>query len=304
MPKKNHSMLVLALASWSALAPWSLAHADRSIDERHAANPTGLVEIVNVAGSVELRGWDRAEVQVTGTVDDAIDRVDLTAAGDRTSVHVVMRSGMSWHGGEARLIVNVPAGSAVSVSLVSADLKIAGIRGDAKLSTVSGDVEGDVHGDLRVDAVSGALHVTAREAQHIEVKSISGDVDLIGGGGEVEVTTVSGTAKAALATLSRGRFKTVSGDVTADLALSPGAQLDGESVSGDITFNFAAAPDADVDVQSFSGDIHNCFGPKPVKAEYGPGSRLAFTSGAGHARVHVDTKSGDVRLCTQGAKRS
>jgi DUF4097 and DUF4098 domain-containing protein YvlB len=302
MPKKNHSMFIMALASCSALAPWSLAHADRSIDERHAANPTGLVEIVNVAGSVELRGWDHAEVQVTGTVDDAVDRVDLTSDGDRTSVHVVMRSGMSWHGGQARLIVNVPAASAVSVSLVSADLKIAGIRGDAKLSTVSGDVEGDVHGDLRVDAVSGSLHVTAREAQHIEVKSISGDVDLTGGGGEVEVTTVSGTAKAALATLSRARFKTVSGDVTADLALSPGAQLDGESVGGDITFNFAAAPDADIDVQSFSGEIHNCFGPKPVKAEYGPGSRLAFTNGSGHARVHVDTKSGDVRLCTQGAK--
>jgi hypothetical protein len=283
-----------------ALAPWMPAHADRSIDERHAADPRGLVEIVDVAGSVDVSGWDRAEVAVTGTVDDRVERVDVTSAGDRTSVHVVMRSGISGQGGEARLVVHVPAASAVAARLVSADLKIEGIRGDATLSTVSGDLEGDVQGELKASTVSGSLRLTAREAQHIEVKSISGDVHLTGGGGEIEVTTVSGNAKTDLASVSQGRFKTVSGNLVADLALAPAARLDGESVSGDVTLNFATSPEADFDVQSFSGDIHNCFGPKPVKAEYGPGSRLAFTQGTGHARVHVDTKSGEVRLCIKG----
>jgi DUF4097 and DUF4098 domain-containing protein YvlB len=179
-------------------------------------------------------------------------------------------------------------------------LKIDGIRGDATLSTVSGNLDGEVHGELEASTVSGSLRVTAREARHIEVKSISGDVHVSGGGGEVEVTTVSGNADAELGAVTRGRFKTVSGNVVAGLALSPTAVLDGESVSGDVSFNFPAKPDADFDVQSFSGEIHNCFGPKPVTAEYGPGSRLAFTEGTGQARVHVDTKSGEVRLCVKG----
>jgi len=50
-------------------------------------------------------------------------------------------------------------------------------------------------------------------------------------------------------------------------------------------------------VQSFSGDIRNCFGPKPVEEQYGPGSRLNFRNGKGGAHVHIDTKSGDVALC-------
>jgi DUF4097 and DUF4098 domain-containing protein YvlB len=300
MSKTPSTFVVVALAV--ALAPWSRALADRSIDERHAAAPKGLVEIVVVAGAVDVMAWDRPEVEVTGTVDDSVERVDVASAGERTSVHVVMRAGMSWHGGEARLNVHVPAQSSVTANVVSATLKIAGVRGNAQLQSVSGDIEGDLHGDVRAGTVSGNLRMNAREAQHIEVKSISGDVDLSGGGGEVEVTTVSGTAKAELGLVTRGRFKTVSGDLVAGLALSPAADLNGESVSGDVSFNFASAPDGEFDVQSFSGDIHNCFGPKPVKAEYGPGSRLEFTNGAGHARVRVDTKSGDVRLCTKGAK--
>ena len=50
-------------------------------------------------------------------------------------------------------------------------------------------------------------------------------------------------------------------------------------------------------MQTFSGEIRNCFGPKPVEEEYGPGSRLNFRSGKGGGRLHIDSKSGDVSLC-------
>jgi DUF4097 and DUF4098 domain-containing protein YvlB len=164
---------------------------------------------------------------------------------------------------------------------------------------VSGDVRGEVHGNLRAGTVSGGLKMTDREGRRVELKSISGDVQFAGNGADVEITTVSGTAKAQLSAVTRGRFRTVSGTIDADVALSGNAQLDGESVSGNVTFNFPAAPDAEFDVRSFSGEIHGCFGPAPVKAEYGPGSRLTFTNGAGQAQVHVETKSGNVRLCTK-----
>jgi hypothetical protein len=56
-----------------------------------------------------------------------------------------------------------------------------------------------------------------------------------------------------------------------------------------------------------SGNISNCFGPKPKEAQYGPGSRLVFRSGEGNAHVQIETKSGNVSLCTndsQGKKDS
>ena len=84
-------------------------------------------------------------------------------------------------------------------------------------------------------------------------------------------------------------------------------RFEGESVSGNLVVKLAGTPAADFDVQSVSGNISNCFGPKPKEAQYGPGSRLAFKSGEGNAQVQIETKSGNVSLCTrdsQGKKDS
>jgi hypothetical protein len=298
---KKMAALSGTLALLVAVTPWSSAHADKPIAQRVPADARGVVEIGNLAGSVDVSGWDRPEVEVTGNVEDGVDRVDVHSSGSRTSITVVLRSGVM-HGGEAHLTIHVPAASAVTATLVSSDLKLVGVRGDVKLQTVSGTISGDVGGDVRASTVSGSVRLTANDARRMEIKTISGDVRVSGGGGEVELTTVSGSVKTELAALSRGRFKTVSGEVTAKLSLDPDGQLEAESVSGSLAFDFGNDPRAEFDVQSFSGEIQSCFGPAPEKPRYGPGSRLSFDTGGGHGRVHIDTKSGDVKLCAPGAK--
>jgi hypothetical protein len=291
-----------AICSAAALVvPWSLVFAGKTIQERRAADAQGEVEIVNVSGTVEIDGWDRNEVEVTGTAGDNVERVDVTGEGNRTSIHVVSRSVRSWGSdGEARLVVHVPSRSAVTATLVSADCKVSGVLGDLKLQAVSGSLKGDAGGDVHASTVSGDVRLTARAAKAIEVKTISGDIQLSGGGGEVDITTVSGSARIELAQVTRSRLKSISGDITAALALAPDGQIESESVSGSISLKFAGEPSGDFDVQSFSGDIKNCFGPKPAESRYGPGSRLEFKNGDGHARVRINTKSGDVRLCVNG----
>jgi DUF4097 and DUF4098 domain-containing protein YvlB len=287
------------------LVPWSLVHAGREIQERRAADPQGEVEIVNVSGLVELYGWDRSEVEVGGTAGDNVVRVDVTSTGNHTLIQVVSRTARTWgFDAEAHLVVHVPVKSAVTATLVSADLKVTGVMGDLKVQSVSGNLRGDVGGNIRANTVSGAVRLTARAAKIVEVKTISGDIQLVGGGGEVDIATVSGSGTIELADVARGRFKSVSGDMTAELALAPDGLIEGESVSGDVSLRFAAAPAAQFDVQSFSGDIRNCFGPKPMQSRYGPGSRLEFKNGDGHAHVRVNTKSGDVRLCVKGMNSS
>jgi DUF4097 and DUF4098 domain-containing protein YvlB len=294
----------IAICAVAAFVPCSLVHAGRAIEERRPADPQGEVEIVNVSGKVEVQGWDRDEVEVSGSAGANVERVDVTGAGSRTSIHVVSRSLHSWNAdGEAHLLIHVPAKSAVSASVVSADFKVTAVAGDLKLQAVSGEVSGDVGGgDVRVTTVSGDVRLTARSARALELKTISGDIQLLGGGGAVDVTTVSGNATVELTNVTRARFKSVSGDLTAELALAPDGQVESEAVSGDVSLKFAGEPAAEFDVQSFSGDISNCFGPKAVESRYGPGSRLQFKNGDGHAQVQIHTKSGDVHLCAKGMK--
>jgi hypothetical protein len=300
----RYSGWIVICAVGALILPWSLVHAGRVIEEHRSADPQGEIEIFNVSGMIEVDGWDRSEIEVSGTAGEGVERVDVTGAGNRTSIHVVSRSHTWGSDSEARLVVHVPAKSAVRATLVSSGFKVSGISGALTLQAVSGDVSGDVGGDVRANTVSGDVRLTARAAKALEIRTISGDMQLTGGGGEVDITTVSGSATIDLAEVTRARFKSVSGDLTATLALAPDGQIEGESVSGDVKIKFASVPAAEFDVQSFSGDIKNCFGHKPVESRYGPGSRLEFKSGEGHAHVRVNTKSGDVQLCVKGMSGS
>jgi hypothetical protein len=285
----------------TALAcPW-LAHAATSVDEHRAANPQGAVEIDNVAGSIDVQGWDKSEVAVTGTIGKDVERVEVTGDGNRTSIRVILPQGHHWgmRDGEAHLVIHVPANSSIATTLVSSDVKVSAVHGGLELRTVSGNISGEGGGDVHANAVSGDIHLTANSAKVIEVKAISGNIVLTGGNADVEATTVSGDAHLTLGTVSRARFKTVSGDISASLAAAADAQIEGESVSGDFKLDFASAPAADFDIQTRSGEIDNCFGPKPTESRHGPGARLMFKTGDSSARVRVSTLSGEVRLCAK-----
>jgi DUF4097 and DUF4098 domain-containing protein YvlB len=292
----------LACALMVLVIPWSLSRAATQIEEHRAASPQGSVDIVNVAGSIDVQGWDKSEVEVTGSAGKEVERVEVTGDANRTTVRVILHNHGSWGSGgdgEARLLIHVPAGSSITTSLVSANLKVSGVKGDAKLQTVSGNISGDVGGDLRANNVSGNVVLTAAGAKSIEVKTVNGNITLIGGDADLEVTTVNGDARITLKTAGRARFESVSGTVSANFALGADAKIDGESVSGDIKLELAGVPSGDFDLQTLSGNIDNCFGPKPVKAQYGPGTRLTFKSGDGHARVRVQSQSGNVRMCAK-----
>jgi hypothetical protein len=294
----NKPALVCALTA--LVFPW-LAHAATSVDEHRAANPQGAVEIDNVAGMIDVQGWDKSEVAVTGTIGKDVERVEVTGDGNRTSIRVILPQGHHWgmRDGEAHLLIHVPANSSIAASLVSSDLKVSAVHGGLELRTVSGNINGEGGGDVHANAVSGDIRLTANAAKVIEVKSISGNIVLTGGNADVEATTVSGDAHLTLGTVSRARFRTVSGELSATLSAAADAQIEGESVSGDVKLDFASAPAADFDIQTISGDIDNCFGPKPTESRHGPGARLSFKTGDSSARVRVSSHSGDVRLCAK-----
>lgn len=298
----KHSTQRLATALLAAaFAPAALA-ATRQVDQHVAAGATDTVEIINVAGNIDLQGWDKTEVAVSGTIGDGVERVELATAGTHVTLRVVEKKGLlGWNNdGEAKLVVHVPVKGLLDVSLVSSDLKLSGVQGDAHLQTVSGDIKGEVGGaSLQVTTVSGDVHLTARNSRDLRLKTVSGDLMLEGPGGEVAFTTVSGDAQMSLGSLSRLRLESVSGDMHVKAGLAPNGQFEASSVSGDVQVDFAGQPDADFELQAFSGEIRSCFpGGQPVKEKYGPETRLNFRNGQGGGRVNVDTKSGDISVCT------
>jgi hypothetical protein len=284
----------------AALCCREASAATRSVDQHQPADPSGSVDIVDVAGSVQVSGWDRPEVAVTGLIGDQIERVELTSSGNRTTIHVISPEGSHWIGdGAARLTIHVPTRSALNVSLVSADLILSGVSGAQQIRSVSGDIKSDGGGVARINTVSGDVRLSVPDSTAAEIETMSGDLTVTGAGGDVSITTVSGDGHLALGTLRSFRLRTVSGDFNIASRLDPAANFEANSISGDLEVNLSGTPGFQVDAQSLSGDIRNCTAPEAIKMQHGPGTRLSFTTGDGKATVHVSSNDGNLAVCVK-----
>lgn len=297
--------IIATLATGSLLLPTVGGAATRTVDEHRPIDPGAQVDFGMSSGDVEFVGWDKAELAVTGTLASDRETVQIEVNGARGTISVTNPTHTGgWTfgiGTDTRLVVHVPQRTGLSVHVASADVRISGINGDQDVRTVSGDIETTVQRQARIHTVSGDVQVTAgSNANALDLASVSGDITVHGGGGEVTLATVSGDAELQLGTVTHLKAKSVSGDFKLGLTLAPTGRLETESVSGDTRVDFAGGmPPADFDVQSLSGDLVTCAGRKGTREGFGPQTRLAFREGEGTAQVHIDSKSGDVNICSR-----
>ena len=280
--------------------PLACSANESSLDRKVNADARGEVLISNVSGTVDVRGWDRNEVQVTGQLDEDVERVDVESSGGRTVIKVILPRG-SHNGGDAMLEVQLPRGSSVEVSAVSADVSSKGVLGTQRLKTVSGEITAEVSGDdSEVRSVSGDITVHGSgKPGGLRVSSVSGSLDLTNGAGKLDVVTVSGDARVHMGDSSEISARTTSGEFELHARLLKDARVSVESVSGDLTLDLGKSGGLALEIESFSGDISGCLADGKVEqvSKYGPGTRLNSRTGDGSARVRAKTLSGDIDIC-------
>lgn len=298
--------LVLALAAATALA------ADRPVKESGAMPADGRVTIENIAGSVKVVGWDRAEISVTGTLGEDVERLDFSA-GARASVEVVYKDRHHGKGGKVRemlrggdrhgegggadLTVQVPRGCVLEVEVVAADVDVSGLEAEVNVTAVAGNV--DVRGACRrlaVESVSGNVEIDGA-GRATEVGTVSGNLKVRCDDADLEVETVTGEATVDCASLRSLKANTVNGTITMSGRPAAGAEIDAESVNGNLTLAVPGDVSAAFEVSTFNGAIENAFGQKPERTDrYVPGEDLKFTNGKGEAEVRLNTLNGKIRI--------
>ncbi len=269
------------------------------INESMDADADGTVSVSNVAGSVEVQGWSRNQVEVTGELGDDVEELIFERDGDEIEIKVRTRRRGS-HDIDSDLVIKVPENSSLQVNTVSADIDVADVAGEQSLESVSGDIATEAHAsDIDVNSVSGDLEVEGDDrAMRSRLSSVSGDIDTENLSGEIGVDSVSGDLVVASGVFERASLGTVNGDIVFQAQLLDNGRLDVETVNGSVDIEFAGEVSARFDIETFNGDIRNCFGPKAVRvSEYGPGYELKFTEGGGSGRVTIETLNGDLRMC-------
>jgi DUF4097 and DUF4098 domain-containing protein YvlB len=271
------------------------------VNQRIDAAPDGIVNVENTAGSVDISGWPRNEVEVTGELGDDVERLVFERDGNEIVIRVEAQDRRR-HGKNlsSDLVIRVPENSSVNASGVSTDIGVRGVRGELRLSTVSGDIESEAYGaDAEIATVSGDLEVRGNgSAGYARFSTVSGDVDAANLAGELEATSVSGDLDIKGGTFERFNAQTTSGDIDFRAGLAGSGRMDVETINGDLEFILTGEISARFDIETFNGDIRNCFGPDPSRtSRYAPGRELKFTEGDGGARVTIRTLNGDLRLC-------
>lgn len=262
------ALLLIALAS----------PAQQRIDEKRPASPAGLVAVSNLAGSVVVKGWDKAEVAVAGTLGKGSERLEFEVSGDRTTIKVILPKHAHDVDG-SDLEIRVPAGSRLDVDTVSADITASEITGPLSFQTVSGEVS------------------ATGPAKGVHAQSVSGGIKVDAGAAQISAKTVSGTVTVKAASPQDVEMESVSGDLRFEGGLAQGGSFRASTVSGSVDAALPSSLAADFSLGTFSGDLRSAFGDNSTaRAEDHSGKRLNFTTGAGGSRVKIKTFSGDVTL--------
>ena len=270
------------------------AFAGKPVEESWDLDADAMVSIENIAGSIEIQGWDRNEAQLTGELGNSVEELEVNASDSSLQITVANRNERNVDNTE--LMLMVPRGASIDASAVSADIDVSGMDNEKlSASSVSGDVGVSASSRrVSIESVSGDVEFSGQTVR-ISAESVSGDIELSGVSVEVSATTVSGDMELEAGLIDSGKFETVSGDMTVVAEISDNGKLTAESMSGDVTILLPASQRGMFKAQSFSGRISSEFGSVD-QAKHGPGSHLKYVAGNGDAEIRVESFSGNIKL--------
>ncbi|MFT3763488.1 MAG: DUF4097 family beta strand repeat-containing protein [Pseudoxanthomonas sp.] len=283
--------LLLALA-----AP---AFAATPINESRPLSPTGRVEIDNVKGRIQVRGWQREEVKIEGSLGQGVEKLQIEGDRERLTVKVRYPKGGSNRSEPTDLLLTVPLKADLDIDSVSANVDVQGVApASLSIDSVSGDVfVAAAPREFEADSVSGDLHVTVNSPD-VSIESVSGNITLRGRlNGEVSTETVSGDIDIAVngERVRKLTATTVSGDAGIRAALADNGKIKLETVSGGLRLTLPKDLSAHVTAETFSGDLR-APGAQINRPKYGPGASLDTRYGSGDGEISIETFSGDAEL--------
>lgn len=314
--KNTLSTLTKMLTLTAGLALSHYAVAKTEIAESLPSDNVTNVSINNHSGFINVVGWDKEKISVTGTLDDDAEKLTFERKGAQILIEVEYPHMDNWGADGSKITVFMPKNIRMKTNSISSDIHVSNLHGGVEVKTVSGDVVAkntsqnvelnSISGDIKSENLSGKISLSAisgdikdkNSSGRLDVSSVSGEVSIKTEAKEVFFNNVSGHSYLDLSDIIELRIRTVSGDLKAKLNLNKKSLLKASTVSGELDFIFQKDVDADFSLKSsVGGDIDNDItDDKTEYSEYGPGGKLNFQTKNGSASVRVTTVSGNISV--------
>lgn len=270
----------------------------------YAFEPGGRLELTNTNGSVEITGWDRNSIDVSGTKyaseqsELADIKVKVEASGNTARISTEIPKN-HWHGSRGvRFHVRVPRkirleradttnGSVTAEDLeggghlrsTNGKISLARLAGDYDAQTTNGSIEWeDCSGVEKAETTNGAIRGRIKEGS-IAAQSTNGTVDLT-----VEKPRDSRAM----------RVSTTNGSLTLALAEFHGNPINAETTHGSVTLRLPSDTNANLEAETSMASITSDLSLSSVeeRSKHSLRGRL----GSGGPSIAASTHMGSIRI--------
>ena len=271
----------------------STASAQLPVLRARALDATAAVKIFNPAGSIRLVGWDRDSIVVRGRVARG-ERFFFagSASGVKFGVEDAVTSGDSR---PSDLVVYLPRASRISVK--SANANITGFDVSGWFYSVSGSIRlAGAATSIEAETMDGNIDLDVA-ASWVRARTGKGGLTLRRAVADADLATIAGPLSATTASVRRGRFSSVTGDIHIAGAPPADALLEVSNHDGSVDLLLPRGADGVFDLSAVAGTIENLFADARPAARPAAGNRaLRVQLGRGGAHVTVRTFRGAIRL--------
>jgi len=272
-------------------------HAQRKVFAGYATTSDVSVRLFASVGTVQVVGWDRDSVTVSGSVASG-SQVSLgtPSATATRGLKLFVEAPTEQAGREGALTVRVPRGARVWLKTGSADVTVSDVTGGLDVNVVGGSIT--VHGsprELRAESMDGGVTIDGTPTW-LRVKTATGDIALRGGE-DVGASTISGTIDAHGGQSERVKLESTTGAIHFALGLARGASVEMETHSGAIDVQLSRKSSVEIDAATVTGAIDNAWSKvAPVTGREGRGMTLVSGGGALDGRVVLRSFKGRITL--------
>ena len=186
--------------------------------QSHSMPPGGRLSLESFNGRIEIRGWDRDAIDISGvryaSSPEALAAliIDVDASGDAVRIRTRRQAARSWNSG-VNYLIRVPRRTELErISTSNGAIEVTGVEGRARLSTSNGAVTVDrLSGELEVETSNGPVRVTLGEAgveAPIRLRTSNGPITLrlpASASADIEATTSNGPISVDLDAQFQGR---------------------------------------------------------------------------------------------------
>lgn len=253
--------------------------------QSHPFKPGGRLYVENFNGAVDVAGWDKETIDISGTkyasTQRAVDAIKIDVVVSDGSVRIrTVRPSERWGNMGARYTIRVPRRTSLE-----------------KIATSNGSIEaGDLDAPVRLTTSNGAIRADNLR-QGIEASTSNGSITLENVRGAVDASTSNGSIRAEISRTGEGRpirLRTSNGSVDASL---DGAGTGGVVVTtsnASITLRLPPSVSADIDASTSNGSITNEF--EDSFRGRSDKRHLEGSIGSGGARLELATSNGRIQI--------